>query len=78
MYLASTSWLREVNSEIENAAAESGDPQAKEKGEETGGKKRRYAFEAPASHKLKNRRRVLALFQTPCFRKGASMSIYTR
>ena len=29
----------EVNSEIENAAAESGDPQAKEKGEKTAGEK---------------------------------------
>jgi membrane protein len=40
----------EVNSEIENAAAESGDPQAKEKGEKTAGEKQRLGNVQDQSH----------------------------
>jgi membrane protein len=40
----------EVNSEIENAAAESGDPQAKEKGEKTAGQKQRLGNVQDQSH----------------------------
>lgn len=40
----------EVNSEIENAAAESGDPQPKEKGEKTAGEKQRHGNVQERSH----------------------------
>ena len=40
----------EVNSEIENAAAESGDPQAKEKGEKTAGEKQQLGNLQDRSH----------------------------
>ncbi len=40
----------EVNSEIENAAAESGDPQAKEKGEKTAGEKQQLGNVQDRSH----------------------------
>jgi len=40
----------EVNSEIENAAAEAGDPQAKEKGEKTPGEKQRVGNVRDRSH----------------------------